>query len=162
MLFVIGGEGANKMAAQLSEWCDRENVPCCIVGVPKSIENDMLLIDRCFGFDSAVEEAQRPLHSAKTEASSARKGIGIVKVTLCTQQWRADMHGSNARARTVLKLFGVCTLPYHTLWVWLMLCAAYSWGAPVVYVDIWVQHRVPVHMELSCVCCFVVLISCQP
>jgi Phosphofructokinase len=37
-------------------------------------------IDRCFGFDTAVEEAQRALLGAKVEASSAYKGIGLVKL----------------------------------------------------------------------------------
>jgi hypothetical protein len=50
------------------------------VGVPKSIDNDILLIDKCFGFDTAVEEAQRALLAAKVEASSARHGIGLVKL----------------------------------------------------------------------------------
>ena len=39
-----------------------------------------LQIDKCFGFDSAVEEAQRALLAAKVEASSGYKGIGIVKL----------------------------------------------------------------------------------
>ncbi|GFH23209.1 PFK domain-containing protein, partial [Haematococcus lacustris] len=55
-------------------------VDCCVVGVPKSIDNDILLIDKCFGFDTAVEEAQRALLAAKVEASSARKGLGLVKL----------------------------------------------------------------------------------
>ena len=37
-------------------------------------------IDRCFGFESAVEEAQRALLAAKVEASSAFRGIGLVKL----------------------------------------------------------------------------------
>lgn len=53
---------------------------CNVIGVPKSIDNDILLIDKCFGFDTAVEEAQRALLAAKIEASSARHGIGLVKL----------------------------------------------------------------------------------
>ena len=55
-------------------------VACSIIGVPKSIENDVLLVDKCFGFETVVQEAERPLQAAKTEASSARKGVGLVKV----------------------------------------------------------------------------------
>lgn len=40
----------------------------------------MVQIDRCFGFETAVEEAQRALLAAKIEASSAHKGIGLVKL----------------------------------------------------------------------------------
>lgn len=50
-----------------------------MVGVPKSIDNDIQLIDRCFGFDTAVEEAQRSLVCARVEAKSAG-GISIVKL----------------------------------------------------------------------------------
>ena len=48
--------------------------------MPKSIDNDILLVDRCFGFETAVEEAQRALLAAKVEASSAHNGLGLVKL----------------------------------------------------------------------------------
>ena len=48
--------------------------------MPKSIDNDILLIDKCFGFDTAVEEAQRALLAAKVEAGSACRGLGLVKL----------------------------------------------------------------------------------
>lgn len=51
--------------------CRAQNVNCCVVGVPKSIDNDILLIDRCFGFETAVAEAQNALLAAKVEARSA-------------------------------------------------------------------------------------------
>ena len=60
--------------------CERTGVVCSVVGVPKSIDNDILLIDRCFGFDTAVEEAQRSLLAAKVEASSAHRGVGLVRL----------------------------------------------------------------------------------
>ena len=37
-------------------------------------------IDKCFGFDTAVEEAQTALLAAKVEAISADQGIGLVKL----------------------------------------------------------------------------------
>lgn len=37
------------------------------MGVPKTIDNDILLMDRTFGFDTAVEEAQKAIHSAYIE-----------------------------------------------------------------------------------------------
>lgn len=60
--------------------CVKKSVTCAVIGVPKSIDNDILLIDRCFGFDTAVEEAQRALLAAKVEASSAFRGLAIVKL----------------------------------------------------------------------------------
>ncbi|CAD7699689.1 unnamed protein product [Ostreobium quekettii] len=80
MLFVVGGNGGNAGANAIHEYCKKSGVHCAVVGVPKSIDNDILLIDKCFGFDTAVEEAQRALLAAKVEASSAFKGIGLVKL----------------------------------------------------------------------------------
>lgn len=80
VVFVVGGNGGNAGAAAVQEELDRSNVLCSVIGVPKSIDNDILLIDKCFGFDTAVEEAQRALISAKVEASSAFHGVGVVKV----------------------------------------------------------------------------------
>jgi 6-phosphofructokinase len=47
------------------QMCEENDVLCNVIGVPKSIDNDILLIDKCFGFDTAVEEAQRALLAAK-------------------------------------------------------------------------------------------------
>ena len=80
MVFVVGGNGGNAGAAAIQKELAANNVLCSVIGVPKSIDNDILLIDKCFGFDTAVEEAQRALISAKVEASSAYNGVGIVKV----------------------------------------------------------------------------------
>ena len=80
MVFVIGGNGGNAGAAAIQAECERQGVVCSVVGVPKSIDNDILLIDKCFGFDTAVEEAQRALLAAKVEASSAYRGVGVVRL----------------------------------------------------------------------------------
>ena len=80
MLFVVGGNGGNAAASAIAAECDAQGVVCSVVGVPKSIDNDILLIDRCFGFDTAVEEAQRALLAAKVEASSADRGVGLVRL----------------------------------------------------------------------------------
>ncbi|CAD7699284.1 unnamed protein product [Ostreobium quekettii] len=80
MLFVVGGNGGNAGANAIHQSCKKSDVHCAVVGIPKSIDNDILLIDKCFGFDTAVEEAQRALLAAKVEASSAYKGIGLVKL----------------------------------------------------------------------------------
>nr|QKY14905.1 6-phosphofructokinase 5 (PFK5) [Polytomella parva] len=80
MLFVVGGNGGNAGANAIQAMCQQHDVNCAVIGVPKSIDNDILLIDKCFGFDTAVEESQRALLAAKVEASSARHGIGLVKL----------------------------------------------------------------------------------
>lgn len=80
MLFVVGGNGGNAAADAIHKECEASDVVCAVVGVPKSIDNDILLIDRCFGFDTAVEEAQRALLAAKVEAGSAFRGLGLVRL----------------------------------------------------------------------------------
>ncbi|PSC69047.1 phosphofructokinase family [Micractinium conductrix] len=80
ILFIVGGRGGNAAAEAITRECDSKHVPCCVVAVPKSIDNDLLLIDKTFGFETAVEEAQKAILAAKVEASSAYQGIGIVKL----------------------------------------------------------------------------------
>lgn len=138
MVFVVGGNGGNAGAAAIQAECAKSGVTCSVIGIPKSIDNDILLvlsvpstmlatcsdhilwplretcacllsfcdsskghkhcavlsmrlrsanwsviivqIDKCFGFDTAVEESQRALMAAKVEATSAYKGIGLVKL----------------------------------------------------------------------------------
>jgi len=78
-LYVIGGNGGNAAAHAIAQECMSQKVTCSVVGVPKSIDNDIQIIDRCFGFDTAVEEAQRSLICARVEARSAG-GISVVKL----------------------------------------------------------------------------------
>lgn len=79
-LFVIGGTGGCAVAQAIYESCERNRVPTSVIVVPKSIDNDIMLFDRCFGFETAVEEAQKALMAAKVEALSGYRGIGIVKL----------------------------------------------------------------------------------
>ncbi|XP_058087973.1 ATP-dependent 6-phosphofructokinase 5, chloroplastic [Magnolia sinica] len=80
MLFVLGGNGTHAGANEIHNECRRRRLRVAIVGVPKTIDNDILLMDKTFGFDTAVEEAQRAINSAYIEAHSAFHGIGIVKL----------------------------------------------------------------------------------
>jgi 6-phosphofructokinase 1 len=80
MLFVVGGPGGHRAALEIQLECGRSRVPCCVVALPKSIDNDMLLLDRTFGYETAVEEAQTALLAAKVEASSGYRGLGLVKL----------------------------------------------------------------------------------
>lgn len=79
-LYVIGGNGGNAAANAIDQECHKQEHDCCVVGVPKSIDNDILLIDKCFGFETSVERAQMALMAAKVEARSTRRGIGLVKL----------------------------------------------------------------------------------
>ncbi|KAL6959457.1 ATP-dependent 6-phosphofructokinase 5, chloroplastic [Sarracenia purpurea var. burkii] len=80
MLFVLGGNGTHAGANAIHNECRKRRLRVAVVGVPKTIDNDILLMDKTFGFDTAVEEAQRAINSAYIEALSAYRGIGIVKL----------------------------------------------------------------------------------
>ncbi|XP_006661761.1 ATP-dependent 6-phosphofructokinase 5, chloroplastic-like [Oryza brachyantha] len=80
MLFVLGGNGTHAGANLIHEECRKRKLKVSIVGVPKTIDNDILLMDKTFGFDTAVEAAQRAINSAYIEAHSAFHGIGLVKL----------------------------------------------------------------------------------
>jgi 6-phosphofructokinase 1 len=80
MLFVIGGDGSLRGALALTEEIARRGADIAIVGVPKTIDNDLQWIERSFGFATAVEEATRVCYAAHAEARGARNGIGLVKL----------------------------------------------------------------------------------
>ncbi|XVF59084.1 hypothetical protein PTKIN_Ptkin07bG0246400 [Pterospermum kingtungense] len=80
MLFVLGGNGTHAGANAIHNECCKRKLKVAVVGVPKTIDNDILLMDKTFGFDTAVEEAQRAINSAYIEAHSAYHGIGLVKL----------------------------------------------------------------------------------
>ena len=79
-IFIIGGDGTHRGISALTEEMARRGNFVSIVGVPKTIDNDIPIIDKSFGFDSSVEEAQRAINSADTEANSVEYGVGLVKL----------------------------------------------------------------------------------
>ncbi|URD90096.1 Phosphofructokinase [Musa troglodytarum] len=58
----------------------RRRLKVSVAGIPKTIDNDIAVIDKSFGFDTAVEEAQRAINAAHVEAGSVENGIGVVKL----------------------------------------------------------------------------------
>lgn len=80
MLFTIGGDGTQRGANALYEEARRRGHALAVVGVPKTIDNDVGFVSRTFGFFSAVEEAVRVIDCAHTEARSVAGGIGLVKL----------------------------------------------------------------------------------
>jgi len=80
LLFVIGGDGTIRGAQQLIAEIERRNLPICVVGIPKTIDNDIHFIDRSFGFESAYSAAVDVIRAARAEAIGARDGIGLVKL----------------------------------------------------------------------------------
>jgi 6-phosphofructokinase 1 len=80
ILFAIGGDGTQRGANDIYQEARKRGHPLAVVGVPKTIDNDVGFVSRTFGFFSAVEEAKRVLDCAHTEARSVRGGIGVVKL----------------------------------------------------------------------------------
>lgn len=80
ILFVIGGDGSQRGALAIEEEARRRNAPIAVVGVPKTIDNDMIYMDKSFGYETAAAAAVQAVHAAHTEARSSRGGVGLVKL----------------------------------------------------------------------------------
>lgn len=81
MLFVIGGDGTHRGAYRIHEKLQKLKLNVAVAGIPKTIDNDIGLIDRSFGFDSAVAAALTAIRAARVEADcNLPNGIGIVKL----------------------------------------------------------------------------------
>ena len=80
MLFCVGGDGTQRGAYALYETCRERGHPLSVVGIPKTIDNDISFVTRTFGYLTAVEEAHRVIDAAHTEARSVHNGIALVKL----------------------------------------------------------------------------------
>ncbi len=80
MLFAIGGDGTMKGALAISEEAKKRGTRLGVIGVPKTIDNDLAFCQRSFGFETAVSLAVEAVESAHVEAHDVMNGIGIVKV----------------------------------------------------------------------------------
>jgi 6-phosphofructokinase 1 len=80
ILFTVGGDGTQRGARDLYLEARKRGHALGVVGVPKTIDNDVAFVTRTFGFFSAIEEAKRVIDCAHTEARSVPGGIAIVKL----------------------------------------------------------------------------------
>ncbi|MBB6481340.1 ATP-dependent 6-phosphofructokinase [Spirochaeta isovalerica] len=80
ILFTIGGDGTQRGALAISEEAARRGLDISIIGIPKTIDNDISYVSKSFGFDTAVEKAVDAVRTAHTEAKSVHNGIGLVKI----------------------------------------------------------------------------------
>ncbi|KAG6483219.1 hypothetical protein ZIOFF_059861 [Zingiber officinale] len=68
-------------AMELKEgWHSFMSLNVAVAGIPKTIDNNIAVIDKSFGFGTAVEEAQRAINATHVEAESVKNGIGLVKL----------------------------------------------------------------------------------
>ena len=80
ILFAIGGDGTLRGAQKIAEEATRQGIALSVIGIPKTIDNDISFVQKTFGFETAVGEARRAIYAANTEAEAARNGIGLVKL----------------------------------------------------------------------------------
>jgi 6-phosphofructokinase 1 len=80
VLFTIGGDGTQKGSLGIAEEIKKRGLKVAVVGIPKTIDNDIFLISKTFGFETSVELATLAVKAAHTEAHSAVNGIGLVKL----------------------------------------------------------------------------------
>jgi 6-phosphofructokinase 1 len=80
VLFVIGGDGTFRGAMSLVDEIQRRGASIGVIGIPKTIDNDIHFIDRSFGFETAFSAAVDVIRSAHVEATGAKNGIGVVKL----------------------------------------------------------------------------------
>eukprot|EP00466_Bigelowiella_natans_P001443 jgi/Bigna1/77700/fgenesh1_pg.49_\ len=79
-LYIIGGDGSHRGAHAIYQEVKRRKLKITVAGIPKTIDNDVGIIDSSFGFNTAVEEATKAIRSSVTEACCIPNGIGITKL----------------------------------------------------------------------------------
>ena len=80
VLFVIGGDGTLRGAMRINEEIAARGLKIAVVGVPKTIDNDIPYIDQSFGFQTAFGQATASIRAAHVEAKAAPNGVGLVKL----------------------------------------------------------------------------------
>ena len=80
VLFAIGGDGTQRGALEISDEIRARNLRIVVVGIPKTIDNDVSFTTRTFGFETAVAMSRMPVTCAHVEAKGVRNGIGLVKL----------------------------------------------------------------------------------
>jgi len=80
ILFCIGGDGTLRGAHAIAEEIKNRRLKIGVAGIPKTIDNDIDLIHKSFGFETAFSEANDIVRNAHNEATGAYNGIALVKV----------------------------------------------------------------------------------
>jgi 6-phosphofructokinase 1 len=80
ILFTIGGDGTLRGAQAIMDEVTRRGLKIAVAGIPKTIDNDINLIEKSFGFETACSVATEILRGAHYEAKGAYNGIALVKL----------------------------------------------------------------------------------
>lgn len=80
MVFILGGDGTQRGSLDIANEIEKRGLKVAVVGIPKTIDNDLIFIQRSFGFDTAVQKATEAVAAAHMEAHSHINGIGLIKL----------------------------------------------------------------------------------
>ena len=80
LLFMVGGDGTLKAASRLADAIAEHGLKISVIGIPKTIDNDIHMVSRSFGFDTAVDVATQAIRGAHNEAEGYPNGIGLIKL----------------------------------------------------------------------------------
>ncbi len=80
MLFTVGGDGTQRAAMEIADEVEKRKISVSVIGIPKTIDNDVAFTERTFGFETAVALCQGPIDAAHMEAKAVRNGVGLVKL----------------------------------------------------------------------------------
>jgi len=80
LLFCVGGDGTLRGAKEITAEIGRRRLKIAVAGIPKTIDNDIGLTDRSFGFETAFSTANRIIQNAHNEAAGAFNGIALIKL----------------------------------------------------------------------------------
>jgi len=80
ILFTIGGDGTLMAASKISDAVTKRGLKISVVGIPKTIDNDIHMVSRSFGFDTAVDVATDAIKAAHNEAQGYPNGVGLIKL----------------------------------------------------------------------------------
>ena len=80
ILFCVGGDGTQRGAAAIAQAVTRRRLSKAIVGIPKTIDNDIEFVFTSFGYNTALEKAEEVLRGATSRPAGAPNGIGLVKL----------------------------------------------------------------------------------
>jgi 6-phosphofructokinase 1 len=80
ILFMVGGDGTLMAASKIADTVTGRRLKIAVVGIPKTIDNDIHLVSRSFGFDTAVDVSRMAIQSAHNEAIAYPNGVGLIKL----------------------------------------------------------------------------------
>lgn len=80
ILFTIGGDGTLRGSLAIQEEVERRGLKMAVAGIPKTIDNDINLIEKTFGFETSFTVASPIIRDAHNEAKGAYNGVAIVKL----------------------------------------------------------------------------------